>query len=211
MKKIPVDREMNFKSFNKYKNKYNKNTTAFLLGTGDTLKLLTPSDTSKSSNKIVVGVNYVPYTQPDLHLDYYFFGHRTKIYKPYKTQPPKNGQIRFGLTMNTDYTAPGLIKALSPISEINELKGNPFINSWSHSLEKDIDIYPTKAGSIIFSAFQFLAYSGVTDNVLIGCDCDNQRQKIISRWIDMKKAYPEIRIRVLRPKGLKDVFEEYIT
>jgi hypothetical protein len=157
----------------------------------------------------MVGVNHVPYIKPNVHLDYYFFGHRTRIYEPYKKDPPKNGQIRFGLTMNVDYTNPEFIQALSPISEVNQLKAYPFINSTNHPLEKDIDMYPTKAGCIVFSAFQFLAFTGVNDIVLVGCDCDKRSTKLIPYWLEIKKSYPDIRIRVLRPKGLKGVFEEY--
>ena len=78
--------------------------------------------------------------------------------------------------------------------------------------------------STIFIPLQFALYCGIKTIYLVGCDCEgsnfkfNEKQqlhntsllnhwKITKKWIEIE--YPNVKIKVINPRGLKDIFPEH--
>ena len=76
--------------------------------------------------------------------------------------------------------------------------------------------------STIFTALQFILYTGVTQIYIVGCDLSDDNYKIGARirhafldqtWVRVKswiqKAYPTVRIGSINPQGLKGMFQDF--
>ena len=78
--------------------------------------------------------------------------------------------------------------------------------------------------STVFIALQFALYSGVKTIYLVGCDCEGgnfkfneymvtRNESLINHWKLVKKwikfDYSDVKIKVINPRGLKDIFPEH--
>jgi len=76
--------------------------------------------------------------------------------------------------------------------------------------------------STIFTALQFILYTGVTTIYIVGCDLTNDNyvigDKIKHAFLDetwkkvkdwVKRSYPKVSMRSINPRGLKGLFEDY--
>lgn len=97
------------------------------------------------------------------------------------------------------------------------------IDTWHVDLNKGLD-----AVSICYASCQLLLYMGFQEIILVGFDCTSKHSynhlvtsdvcdwkdnQLVERWIRFKeyvcKKFPDVKIKTVNPKGLKDVFEEF--
>jgi len=76
--------------------------------------------------------------------------------------------------------------------------------------------------SVIFSCLQFANLCGASKVIVVGCDITNnirigetkehngyKKEKLLFRWEQFKKSYPNLDIELFKPVGLKGLFKEY--
>lgn len=198
-----------------YRDKY-QGESAVLYATGKTLYSYVPTNNDRLA-KVRLGVNRAIFA-PNLHLTHWFFGDR------------------YDATVKAAHNFPGVEKFIHnghyKKEEAHRLGAVYYYISPSQvQFHKDIHNHVMWNRSIVFSAMQFLLYSGVTHVKLVGCDVDYSSGSwqhpaaplvyyrsnavdgvLLAGWHRLKlfldRDYPHVRVEILRPILLRGVFPE---
>jgi hypothetical protein len=220
--------------FSKFYNKH-LGQTAVLFGTGPTLTDFHFDDIADWTETIKVGVNSMAYVDK-IALDYYFCGHdsskeawhyHNRLEKSLFEQIKNRTDIgqKFCATLVDNWPHPFHFSEAEAVN-MNSLRYSITSLSGHQHIQKDIASHNLYNHSIIFSALQFILYSGVKKVYLVGCDCgggfsfafpnqsfsNSEAHSIYTNWIEFKKfldnSYPDVEIVSIRPVGLKGLFPD---
>lgn len=218
--------------FSKFYNKH-LGKEAVLFGTGPTLTDFDFNDIDGWSETIKVGVNSMAYVDR-IPLDYYFCGHdSSKESWHHHNQLEKSlfEQIKCRTDVTQKFCATRVNNRPHPLhfsddeaARMGTLRYGITSLSGHQHIHKDIASHNLYNHSIIFSALQFILYSGVKRVYLVGCDCgggfsfafpeqsfsSSEAHSIYSNWVEFKKflnnSYSDVEIVSIRPVGLKGLF-----
>ena len=195
-----------------------------LLGTGETLKDYIPI-----ANAIHLTSNHFGTTKfcsdRDLIADYYFLSDKPGLDKnpAILTYRPKKAKFYGRFQHNIGF---GPIPSYQ--NRIDQV-GVPYIvydnDDWIQTgkgrehewtlWQKDLSQHPF-GGTIttMLKVFQFALYCGFNEIVIVGCDCNDGYGQMVENWKVARQFandnYSNANVRVLRPKNLKNIFEEYV-
>jgi hypothetical protein len=114
---------------------------------------------------------------------------------------------------------------------IREFNAIPYVVSLTaegkEAFATSLEHQPFYNHSIVFSALQFLLYTGVSKVYLVGCDCGGAASYLCEEsgltdfgdlhqfWKDFRsfvvEKYPDVEVVSVNPRGLKGMFEECYT
>lgn len=220
--------------FKRFKN-IHSGKTAILFATGPTLNLFNFSLIEEKSEDIIkLGVNSIVFKE-DIELDYYFCGHDSaKDNNHLHHINLKNSlkqQIIFSNIKKQIFCATHVDGKQHPLHfdtkdciDMGGIEYSIHTGSGEESLKKDIESNDLYNHSIVFSALQFILYTGIKKIYLVGCDGGGGfsflypqnfwNDRIDWCWLEFKafieKNYPEVNIISINPKLLKDFFKNNI-
>ena len=204
----------------KFKNKF-KNKICVICGTGNTFLKY-----KKIEGAYHIGVNKYFNFRNDIYFDFYFikdkdgftieeqniiFNLKPKIAKFISYFDNKEiGQLPYFLDNYKKSKVPfikyhNIEKNYEEAFELCDSK----TNNWPLNLHEE------KFGrtlTVVLKAFQFALYCNFSEIIIVGCDVDDGHGYFLGDWVYAKnfakKYYPDIKIKVIRPKALKNYFEE---
>ena len=212
-----------FPEIAKFKN-IHSGEACVLLGTGGTLKDYIPI-----ANAIHLTINQFGTkkfcSDRDLIADYFFVSDKPELdkipailkYQPKKAKFYGRFQHKIGFGPIPSYQH-RIDQVEIPYIVYENDDWNQYEKGREHEWtlwQKDLSQHPF-GGTIttILKVFQFALYCGFSEIVLVGCDCNDGYESLVENWKAARqfanKNYPNTNIQVLRPKNLKNIFEEYV-
>lgn len=202
--------------FSPYQNKH-KGEKAILFATGPTLTVY--DFLEDTGDCLRVGVNGI--ALKPIALDYYFCGHldnRSKLYLD-KLPDYQVSEAKFGYISLDGIAGPQWLS----LSRAKQLELKPYALTTDITFGQDISQSALVNHLIIFSALQFLVYSGVSQIYLVGSDatqltsCDNlaiDKDRNIKRIREIFLSFAAfakssgVEIISINPIGLKGIFKD---
>lgn len=167
-------------NFLKFKN-IHVNESAILFATGPTLNFFKFADFKLNEEKLIkVGVNSIVYKN-DIQLDYYFCGHdaskdNNHLHHLHLQNTLKQQIIQQKINKQI-FCCTNVDGSQNPFhfneKDAHDMKAIPYAihtNSGVDAFKKEISENNLYNHSIVFSALQFILYTGVTKVYLVGCD-----------------------------------------
>lgn len=204
---------MNEAVFNEHLKKFDgihKNESAILFATGPSLNFFKKFD--KYKNLIKFGVNKIYNYEYINDLDYYFFGSHYYIEEEHKN---KVDNLSKKLNKFSSVYRNGLETGHGNINKIDSDKLNCFhFECGLENFTKNPSQEKLLGHSIVFPAIQMILYMGITEIYLVGCDIvGHDENHLLNWWNEFKiwkeKEYKSIKIFVINPVGLKNMFIDY--
>lgn len=205
--------------FLKFKN-IHEGKAAILFATGKTLHDYYP--TKEDDNAIKVGVNRVA-EKKDIELDYLFWGDWLAGVFVHGNLTTSRSEPNDTLNIINNSNAKQKFAHDRHISHIDLERTNSIIYKiQNEEIQKEIDIHPLLNHSIVFSALQFILYTGCSKITLVGCDGSykfgswernepelsdtyvNVSENTLKHWWwkmaeFIKKEYPKVEVICLNP------------
>jgi hypothetical protein len=196
--------------FTPFKKKH-EGETGILFATGPTVSKYIPIEEHDKSMK--VGVNNIG-AMIDFEIDYLFIGDKKVQANTIDmlrdgTFPPVRIQKFAGCYLDGRHIA----THISP-EDARSIDALPFSFHYGNEIHEEIDKENLYDHSVVFSALQFMVWTGVTKICLVGCDVSGfkggSEDKLLELWKIWKDYLMEKSIQVvsINPVGLTGMFED---
>lgn len=215
---IGIKSKINCEAFGKYKNLYT-NDICVVCGTGATLNKYSPI-----SNAFHIGCNRCVYYDK-IDFDFYFFNDWSQINNEFRKKileyKPKIQKF-FGCFVHDRRYGCNMSHAKNGDAALYDLECSYSKNRAGFQPAIDQYCVGNQGKSTIFACMQFALFAGFRDVYLVGCDLDHTQFKPIKNWkngshkfnkswesfkLFASNNFPNTRIGVINPVGLKDLFD----